>query len=107
MGDRPTGVGEPLTASVVEQLRQKARTEQELEASRAADEQREQKIDRLKEEQQAVSLQHAGDPDHWAEARQAAHRAPVSRRPARLLGLAQLALVAAGAAVLGALLRRR
>ena len=78
MGDRPTGVGEPLTASVVEQLRQKARTEQELEASRAADEQRERRIDRLKEEQQAVSLQHAGDPNHWAEARQAAHRAPVT-----------------------------
>ena len=99
-------MGEPLTASVVEQLRQKARTEQELEASRARTSSA-SKIDRLKEEQQAVSLQHAGDPDHWAEARQAAHRAPVSRRPARLLGLAQLALVAAGAAVLGALLRRR
>lgn len=55
-GNRP----QPLTASLGEQLRGKAQSEQQANAKRQADERRQQGLDRRKAEERELALRHSG-----------------------------------------------
>ncbi|MFL5301726.1 MAG: hypothetical protein ACJ79R_15430 [Anaeromyxobacteraceae bacterium] len=54
------GTGETLTASVVEQLREKAEIEREAESSRRDEEQLRERTERRKADEQATVLAHTG-----------------------------------------------
>jgi hypothetical protein len=54
------GTGETLTASVVEQLREKAELEREAESSRRGDEQQHARTERRKADERATVLAHTG-----------------------------------------------
>ena len=98
-----TGEGDELKASVGEQLREKARVEDEAEREKGAAAERESAIERHKEAERAEVARHGVDAASWRDARRAARQARVRRGTS----LKTLAAVALGVAVLTRLFARR